>query len=115
MVVNIHHGTEYDVYIGRPGKGRDGPLGNPIIPGKLCLECNVIHKRDQALLDCYRRWLWDKIQQCAIYRALVLTCKPPARLGCFCVKPDGSGLCHGHILKRAAQYLADEQVREAVF
>lgn len=115
MVVNIHHGAAYDIYVGRAGKGREGLLGNPIIPGRPCVICGALHKRDQALLDCYRRWLWDEIRRCAFYRALVLACKPPAVLGCFCVSPDGSGLCHGSVLQRAGQYLADEQVREAVF
>jgi hypothetical protein len=102
-VVNIHHGASYDVYIGRPGRGSPGPWGNPIIPGRPCSECGIIHGRDPELLACYRRWLYARcLEDRAFVRALADL--HGHVLGCFCLRKDGSGLCHGHILAHAAQW-----------
>lgn len=102
-VVNIHHGGAYDIYIGRPGKGKPGLLGNPIVPGGPCPVCGGSHGRNQQLLDCYRRWLFRRLRIDREYRALVRSCHGKA-LGCFC-KP---GPCHGDVLVKAALWLNGE-------
>lgn len=104
-VVNIHHGTQYDVYIGRRGRGMQGPIGNPIAIGKTCPVCSEVHGRDERLLQCYRRWLWRRIKSDDAYGHPVASLHGK-RLGCFCVRQDGSGLCHGHVLADAAAWLA---------
>jgi hypothetical protein len=106
MIVNIHHGAEYDIYIGRHGHGKPGPLGNPIAVGKACVVCGARHSRDGRLLQCYRRWLWRRLRDDRDYARLVMGCHRK-RLGCFCVRADGSGPCHGKVLARAATWLAD--------
>jgi hypothetical protein len=49
MVVNTTRGEAFDIYIGRPGKGRSGPWGNPFIIGKDGTRAEVIAK--------YARWI----------------------------------------------------------
>lgn len=106
VVVNIKHkSAKWDIYVGRPGKGQPGPLGNPIAIGKRCIECGAVHGRDAALLDCYRAWLERKVSSDAEYRELVLACHGK-RLGCFCVRRNGLGLCHGYVLAEVAERLA---------
>jgi hypothetical protein len=102
-VVNIHHGEPYDVYCGRPGKGRDGPWGNPIEIGKPCLVCELVHGREPALLDCYARWLRDRMTD---ERAAEVRSLHGKVLGCFCVKPNGTGLCHALVLAQMAAELS---------
>jgi hypothetical protein len=100
-VVNIHHGIDLGdpdvVYIGRPGKGRPGPLGNPIQIGKPCPACGDVHTRDTpAFLDqCYYRWLCQKAERDSAYRALLYSCYGK-RLACFCAPAP----CHGHVIAR---------------
>lgn len=107
-VVNIRHkGAVWDIYIGRPGKGQPGPLGNPIAPGRTCIWCGRRHGRDAALLACYRGWLEATVEDDPGYRAMVRACHGK-RLGCFCVRKDGTGLCHGHVLAEVAAKLASE-------
>jgi hypothetical protein len=103
-VVNIHHNVPYDIYIGRPGKGVPGPLGNPIRPGSACIVCGKIHGMDNALLDCYRFWLIETVRTNQSYRGLAAACHRKA-LGCFCVDNNGEGLCHGFVLLDVAACL----------
>lgn len=103
-VINIHHGTEYDIYIGRAGKGRRGPLGNPIRVGEKCCECGQRHGRDRGLINCYRRWLWRRVRAEPLFREQVRDCYGKV-LGCFCVDRNGRGVCHGFVLLRAAAWL----------
>lgn len=91
-VVNIYDGVPYDVYCGRPGKGHEGPLGNPL--GHL--------KTRGAAIEAFRVWFLDKVTNDAEYRALVLACKDKV-LGCFC-KPRA---CHCDVI---AAWLNGEEV-----
>lgn len=72
---------QYDVYIGRAGKGEDGYFGNPY------------RGRKQAVLDKFRPYFFGRLERDPEYRRRVLALKGK-RLGCFC-KP---GLCHGDII-----------------
>lgn len=80
-VVNLRR-EPYDVYIGRPGKGKKGPWGNPFTLGR---------DGDRAMvLAKYRRWLMDQPE-------LIERARRELRgkvLGCFC-KPLA---CHGDVL-----------------
>lgn len=79
-VVNIRHGEEYDVYIGRPSK-----WGNPF-------RLSDYGNDRELLLKVYRHWLLRPAQTTlrrAARRELL-----GKRLGCFCA-PQA---CHGHVL-----------------
>lgn len=87
-VVNLRN-EAYDVYIGRAGKGRTGPFGNPFIVG-----------RDGERGECvelFRRWFYS--EEGREMRELVdARIKKGDRLGCFC-KPAA---CHGDVI---AEYI----------
>lgn len=94
VVVNIHHGKGYDVYIGRPGKGLTSIWGNPFKVGVDGTLEEVLEKYKDRLIELY---LAGKITREDI---MALDGK---RLGCFC-KPKA---CHGDILVAAVQWLKD--------
>lgn len=89
-VVNIRH-EAYDVYIGRSGKGLDGPLGNPY----------SVAEHGVSALGLYRRYFYDRVQKDPAFRELVLSCRGK-RLGCFCKGPPGRPRedkpCHGDVI-----------------
>lgn len=84
-VVNIRL-KDYDVYIGRAGKGMDGYFGNPfkLEPG--------MSRGDT--LDKYREYFHNRIQTDPEFRKRIDTLQGKT-LGCFC-KPYP---CHGDIIK----------------
>ena len=100
-VVNLYR-TPYDVYIGRPGKGKSAaacPWGNPFTIGPDGTRDGVIAK--------YEQWLQTQPQLLA--RLPELRGK---RLGCFCAPQP----CHGDVLARLAdatpiEYLGDPEDR----
>jgi hypothetical protein len=89
-VVNLNH-EAYDVYIGRPGKGKTAaecPWGNPFVIGR-------DGDRDEVIAK-YAAWI--QTQPLLLARRGELRGK---RLGCFCRPPEGFRgrvLCHGQIL-----------------
>lgn len=87
-VVNIHHGEDYDVYIGR---GRGGIWGNPFshLPGTLAKY--QVASRAEAI-GAFERWFLAQPEMVERARR-ELTGK---RLGCFC----GAGRCHGDVYVR---------------
>ena len=96
-VVNIRRDTDWDVYIGRPGKGGTGCFGNPISFHEECPVCKEIHVDDEegrlGLLACYKSWFWKEINSNPVFRIKVMELKGK-KLGCFC-KPRP---CHGDII-----------------
>jgi hypothetical protein len=87
-VVNIRD-EEYDVYIGRAGKGEDGYFGNPF---------PLEDKSGRgSTLEKYKEYFYKRIQTDPQFREKVHALKGK-RLGCFC-KPHP---CHGDII---AEYL----------
>lgn len=127
-VVNHHHlqgRTEGTIYIGRPGRGEAGsPLANPYRIGDPRPggghwergESIAAYERDlREALDPEApaaRWggrVLGAVQREAI-RAEVrrlgeLAAREALRLRCFCVRPDGSGACHGHVIRRILEEL----------
>jgi hypothetical protein len=97
-VVNVYHladGWQEDpqyVYIGRPGKGKDGPFGNPIrlLPG---------NARGTTIAK-YRTYLLKRLYNEPDFMAQVMDLYGKT-LVCFC-KPQ---TCHGDILAEAADAL----------
>ena len=87
-VVNIKY-EEYDVYIGRAGRGQDGYFGNPfpLLPGQ---------SRGSSL-DKYKVYFYDRLKTDPEFREKIHGLKGKT-LGCFC-KPYP---CHGDII---AEYL----------
>ena len=95
-VVNLRKAV-YDVYIGRPGKGKDGYFGNPIVKGEVCLVCMLTHTDPESTVDCYKEYFDYRIREEPDFRKRVHELAGKA-LGCFC-KPNR---CHGDVI---AEYL----------
>jgi len=94
-VVNIYF-EDYDVYIGRPGKGKKGEFGNHHSVYNICPICKVRHTREEAI-SIFRKWFYSPELTATIYRDLVKKkIKPGDRLGCFCSPKQ----CHGDIIAK---------------
>ena len=94
-VVNLHK-EKYDVYIGRPGRGIPGPLGNPIMVNRECVICGGKHSDPGSTIPCFREYFTAMLDD-PEYKKLVESCRGK-RIGCFC-KPKP---CHGDVI---AEYL----------
>lgn len=90
-VVNIY-ANQYDFYIGRAGKGRDGYFGNPHPIGD-CSICGRFHDRPDCLSE-YKKDFDLRIENDLEFRTRVLALKG-SRIGCFCKPKD----CRGDIIK----------------
>jgi hypothetical protein len=86
-VVNLRK-SSYDVYIGRPSI-----YGNPVIIGKKCQYCDIVHSDAGSTLQCYRDYFYSKIENDENFRKSLEDIKGKT-LGCFC-KPKP---CHGDII-----------------
>lgn len=95
-VVNIHHGEDYDVYIGRKGHGQDGYFGNPFDEGSRTKRIRL-----------FKEYALDRINTDPEYKKQVKELCGK-RLGCFCY-PDA---CHGDVLANLAEQL---KLEESVF
>jgi hypothetical protein len=102
-VVNIYK-HEYDVYIGRKGKGGDGFFGNPIQVGKTCPICTSVHVGSGSTLSCYKEHLKYrmKTEPGFVEKLRALRGK---KLACFC-KPKP---CHGDVMIKAIEWLWSEK------
>ncbi|MDH6310901.1 hypothetical protein M2451_004060 [Dysgonomonas sp. PFB1-18] len=85
-VVNIRM-EEYDVYIGRTGKGQDGYFGNPILLRE--------NQTRGATLEKYEEYFYNRIKNDPEFKRRVHVLKGKT-LGCFC-KPYP---CHGDVIKK---------------
>jgi hypothetical protein len=85
-LVNINKIDDYDVYIGRAGKGQSGYFGNP-----------PEHKKDgvgrDTIVERYRTYFYKRIAEDAEFRSRVAALKG-LRLGCFCFPLK----CHGMVI-----------------
>lgn len=89
-VVNLKH-DQYDVYIGRAGKGQDGYFGNPY---------PLLNNSVRGLtLKAYKEYFDKRIKDDPEFKRRIHELKGKT-LGCFC-KPHA---CHGDII---ADYLSN--------
>lgn len=107
-VVNVYHygGVEKAKLAGIKFCARPSLLGNPCsIPGKPCPVCKKTHFGPRMVqltecrsIECYRKWLWGKIQGVdqAILGAL-RELREGDLLGCFCAPRA----CHLDVVIRA--------------
>ena len=84
VVVNIYK-EQFDVYIGRAGRGEDGYFGNPFRMGNGTSREDTVEK--------FQRYFTARIEKDVEFRRRVLALKGK-RLGCFC-KPQA---CHGDVI-----------------
>lgn len=98
-IVNIYKTPEYDVYIGRAGKGQDGYFGNPI-------ELKNCKSREEGIAK-YRVYFYKRIKNDPEFLRRIKELKDK-RLGCFC-GPDK--LCHGMII---IEYLDGKSVADQI-
>lgn len=101
-VVNIFK-DHYDIYIGRPGKGKSGYWGNPIVINKECPMCGLKHDREASII-CYESYIEYRIGNDLEFRNKLKSLKGKV-LGCFC-KPK---LCHGDIMIKYINILNEEK------
>jgi hypothetical protein len=87
-VVNIRY-ENYDVYIGRKGRGQDGYFGNPFV-----LQAGDLRG---SSLEKYKDYFYERLETDTKFRGRIHELKGKT-LGCFC-KPYP---CHGDII---AEYL----------
>lgn len=85
-VINLYKTRDYDVYIGRAGKGQDGYFGNPYKAGTRAENIKM-----------FKAYFLAKLKTDPMFRKRVLELKGKT-LGCFC-KPQA---CHGDVI---AKYL----------
>ena len=93
-VVNIRE-EDYDVYIGRAGRGMDGYFGNPFRLGA--------GMPRGATLEKYREYFYRRIHADPEFKRRVEALQGKT-LGCFC-KPHP---CHGDIIKEYLDSLSDK-------
>lgn len=84
-VVNLYQTRQYDVYIGRSGRGEDGYFGNPFVIDK--------ENSRETVLEKYKKYFDKKIENDPVFLKNVFGLKNKI-LGCFC-KPQA---CHGDII-----------------
>jgi hypothetical protein len=96
-VANIHRREPFDVYVGRPGSGREGPWGNPIFFGKPCPRCGFVHPSTPVgrvdLLHCFARMFLRRVADDPVWGAQVFAALKGKRLGCFCAPQP----CHAAV------------------
>lgn len=103
-IVNIKF-EEFDLYIGRPGKGQSGYYGNPHNIG-YCKICKKEHDREECLKE-YKKYFYNRINNDPKFKEKILELKDKT-LGCFCKTPlDPTIKCHGDIIK---EYLDGQTV-----
>lgn len=85
-VVNFFK-SEYDVYIGRAGHGKDGYFGNPYPVWTTSEEARTVS------LCKYESYMLDRLRTDQEFKGRLLQLKD-RRLACFCVPKR----CHGHIM-----------------
>lgn len=100
-VVNIGHGTSFDVYVGRSGRGYQSQFGNPHSSAKPCPICSepgkeTWHTKAESLGE-FRVYFIERIASDVEFRNAVLALRGKV-LGCFCVRRDGTGHCHALII-----------------
>lgn len=110
-VVNVRSGERYDVYCGRPGKGLEGPFGNPFVVGGG-------FSRGEAV-KAFAEWFVQALLQDPAYKSRVENIlKLPAQfdpivLACFCAPIPGfltakkPHVCHAQVI---AEYI-DRRIR----
>lgn len=92
-VVNIRR-EDYDVYIGRTGKGEDGYFGNPI-------RLNPGESRGTTL-ERYKEYFYNRLKNDPEFKKRIEGLKG-LTLGCFCK----SNPCHGDIIIEYLESSAD--------
>jgi hypothetical protein len=103
-IVNIRTGS-YDVYIGRPGRGRNGIFGNPYPVWVKCVRCGELHTTPASTLPCFRAYFEERVRTDDTFRLHTLRLRGKT-LGCYC-KPGNP--CHGKVI---VEWL-DQQETEA--
>ncbi len=96
VVVNIYQ-EQFDVYIGRAGRGEDGYFGNPFRMG------NGISREDTV--QKFQKYFIVRIENDSEFRRRVLALKGK-RLGCFC-KPKA---CHGDVIADWLNKMEEKEV-----
>lgn len=99
-VVNIHSGADYDVYMGRPGRGVPGPFGSPF-GRKLFLRGEV---RDEIIRK-HADWFHQQVSIDLAFLGRVLALRGK-RLGCFCApKP-----CHADVIAKFVNHVEEAAI-----
>ena len=96
VVVNINK-ENFDVYIGRAGRGEDGYFSNPFRIG------HGISREDAV--KRFQSYFTDRIEKDSEFKRRVLALQGK-RLGCFC-KPK---VCHGDVIANWLNKMEQKEV-----
>ena len=94
QVVNLYK-QDYDVYIGRAGRGKNGYFGNPFTLKK--------GQPKGSTLEQYKEYFYNRIKTDPKFKKKIHQLKDKT-LGCFC-KPHP---CHGDIIVEYLNSLQDD-------
>jgi hypothetical protein len=83
-VVNLLRNPDYDVYIGRAGRGTDGYFGNPF---------TVAEYGHGVCIDKFREYFYERLEKDAEFKQRVLALADKT-IACFCVPRR----CHGDVI-----------------
>lgn len=95
---------DFDVYIGRAGRGYDGTFGNPFRRGP--------DDPPGSTLPKFEAYFLKRIEEDQEFRERVLALKGK-RLGCFCSK--NSQMCHGMNYVRWLDGESDKRAKQLEF
>lgn len=85
-VVNLRY-QKYTIYGGRPGKGMEGPYGNPFIVG--------VHGERGECCKLFAEWFYsDDPKAVAMRERSLKEIGIDDTIGCFCKDRLGVGKCH---------------------
>ena len=96
VVVNINK-EQFDIYIGRAGRGEDGYFGNPFRTGSGISREDAVQK--------FQKYFTERIEKDSEFKRRVLALKGK-RLGCFC-KPKA---CHGDVIADWLNKMEEKEV-----
>lgn len=110
VVVNMNAvGTDYDVYMGRPGRGFDGPFGNPFGQKMHRIRSDERSEVRQEIIGQHRVWFMNRVGSDLVFLAKVLALRGK-RLGCFC-KPKP---CHADVIAEFVNHVEEAAVPKPV-
>lgn len=109
----LNHGSlNRETYCGRGKQGsiptrphKYGWLGNPVKLGTVCAQCGEVHRGGGETLECYKRYLWVRMQDEEWCNAFYETCVGKDLL-CFCKNKEQ---CHTSVMERALKWLEENK------
>ncbi len=88
---------DYDVYIGRAGRGQEGYFGNPYPVKQVCTRCRKFHATAESTIPCFTGYFNERLLKDDEFRRRVWELRGK-RLGCPGNCKDKGTPCHGDVI-----------------